>query len=165
MANQPFNIFSAFLILNLQLSAPGFSLGFKSFLINPYPRHAGLSWYVSSRVVLLQSNMWVTATSDIIFIPGWWVQYVNKKWHNDKSPFRGFKAVENSGVEPLTFPKAFGTLNLLNNDPMWRIPGSNRLPLACHASALPIELIPLMFLIQWPSRMLSGRSANWAKSL
>ena len=27
----------------------------------------------------------------------------------------------------------------------WRIPGSNRWPLACHASALPAELIPQMF--------------------
>ena len=30
---------------------------------------------------------------------------------------------------------------------MWRIAGSNRWPLACHASALPTELIPHISLI------------------
>ncbi len=28
---------------------------------------------------------------------------------------------------------------------MWRIPGSNRSPFACHANALPDELIPHLF--------------------
>jgi hypothetical protein len=40
-------------------------------------------------------------------------------------------------------------LNLLIHE--WRIPGSNRSPLTCHASALPDELIP-----HWPPPAKSG---------
>ncbi len=57
--------------------------------------------------------------------------------------------VESIGVEPTTFPNAFGTLWPTENYPvkrknhndvifsfLWRVSGSNRRPLACHASAL-----------------------------
>ena len=68
--------------------------------------------------MLLNSNVHISARTNIVFIGFFRKDYVTEETHGTKKP-------------PIWWYKF-----------LWRIPESNRSPLACHASALPNELIP-----------------------
>ncbi len=101
--DQPFNIFSALLAFYLPFTFCSLRPIFKRLRIFQHPIIRLGSECRNATIMLAKTHINVFGVADIVFVKNWRINYVDVKHTKCKNrPFGRFKAVENTGVEPVT---------------------------------------------------------------